>query len=245
MLEIDFFSSTKLKKQIWAYPIWQLFSFCLDFLGDVLIISPMLIEFLLKAITIGFSAGVTPGPLQAVFLSYAIKGGWKKALPAAFAPLVSDSPVILLVLLVLNNLPGMFLQILRVVGGLFLFYLAWDSYRAFRDFKAIDETLPQTSNMQTLLKATAMNLLAPGPWLFWSLINGPNLLAAWAVSPWWGAAYLAGFYGVFVLSNIALIFLFSSMRQMGEKVRRALLLVSALALAGFGAFQLVQGLSLI
>jgi threonine/homoserine/homoserine lactone efflux protein len=205
----------------------------------------MLIEFILKAVTIGFSAGVTPGPLQAIFLSYAIKGGWKKALPAAFAPLVSDSPVILLVLLVLNNLPEVFLQILRVGGGLFLFYLAWDSYKAFRDFKTIDEELPQTSQLQTLLKATAMNLLAPGPWLFWSLINGPNLLAAWARSLWWGVLYLVSFYGVFVISNIVLILLFSSMRGMGEKVRRSLLLVSALVLAGFGLFQILQGFSLL
>ncbi len=205
----------------------------------------MLIEFILKAVTIGFSAGVTPGPLQAIFLSYAIKGGWKKALPAAFAPLVSDSPVILLVLLVLNNLPEVFLQIMRVGGGLFVFYLAWDSYKAFRDFKAIDKTPPQTSRIQTLLKATAMNLLAPGPWLFWSLINGPNLLAAWAHSPLWGVLYLISFYGVFVISNIVLILLFSSMRGMGEKVRRIFLLVSALVLAGFGLFQILQGFSLL
>jgi threonine/homoserine/homoserine lactone efflux protein len=71
----------------------------------------MLITYLLSAAAIGFSAGVTPGPLQAVFLSYAVKGGWKKALPAAFAPLVTDGPVILLVLVILNNLPEVFLRI--------------------------------------------------------------------------------------------------------------------------------------
>jgi threonine/homoserine/homoserine lactone efflux protein len=204
----------------------------------------MLIEILLKGATIGFSAGVTPGPLQAVFLSYAIKGGWKKALPAAFAPLVSDSPVILLVLLVLNNLPKAFLQGLRIAGGLFLLYLAWDSLRAYRHFEMIAEEPPQTGMFQTLLKATTMNLLAPGPWLFWSLINGPNLLAAWAISPWWGVLYLVSFYGVFVLSNIALIFLFSTLGRMGERVRKALLLLSAAVLAGFAVYQLIQGLAL-
>ena len=62
----------------------------------------MLLSTLLSAATVGFSAGVTPGPLQALLLSFAIKGGWKKALPAAFAPVVSDGPVILLVLLILQ-----------------------------------------------------------------------------------------------------------------------------------------------
>jgi threonine/homoserine/homoserine lactone efflux protein len=204
----------------------------------------MLLEFVLKGLSIGFSAGVTPGPLQAIFLSYAVKGGWKKALPAAFAPLVSDSPVILLVVLVLNNLPPIFLRFLRIGGGLFLLYLAWESYRAWRDFKTIAEESLRTSPLKTLLKATAMNLLAPGPWLFWSLINGPNLISAWSVSPWWGAAYLASFYGMFILSNIALIFLFAGMRRMGEKVRRGLLLLSAIILAGFGIFQFLQGLAI-
>lgn len=88
-------------------------------------------------------------------------------------------------------------------------------------------------------------LLSPGPWLFWSLINGPALLEAWAVSPWWGAAYLAGFYGVFILTNLVLIGLFATLRKTGEKVRKALLLVSAIALAGFAMYQFLQGLSVI
>lgn len=200
--------------------------------------------YILTAATIGFYAGVTPGPLQAIFLSYAIKGGWKKALPAAFAPLVSDGPVILLVLLILNNLPESFLRILQIAGSVFLIYLAWESFKAYRDYREVEET-QETKGLGTLLKATAMNLLAPGPWLFWSLINGPNLLKAWAISPWWGAAYLASFYGLFILSNIGLILLFSTMRRMGERVRKALLLVSAIVLVGFAFYQGLQGLAII
>jgi threonine/homoserine/homoserine lactone efflux protein len=204
----------------------------------------MLITHILKAAAIGFSAGVTPGPLQAAFLSFAIKGGWKKALPAAFAPLVTDGPVMLLVLVVLNNLPPGFIQFLQIGGGIFLLYLAWDSFKAFRNYQHIEE-LQVTSGWGVLLKATLMNLLAPGPWLFWSLINGPNLLEIWAISPWWGIAYLGSFYGVFILSNIVLIVLFSTMRKMGEKVRKTLLLVSAVILAGFAIYQILQGLQVL
>lgn len=200
----------------------------------------MLLSYILQAATIGFSAGVTPGPLQAAFLSFAIKGGWKKALPAAFAPLLTDGPVILIVLLILNNLPDTFIRILQIGGGIFLLYLAWESFRSYHHFKAIKEE--QSANgWGTLLKATLMNLLAPGPWLFWSLINGPNLLNAWQISPWWGGAYLISFYGVFTLTNIALILLFSTMGNMGDKVRKILLLIAALGLAGFGIYQILQG----
>lgn len=204
----------------------------------------MLLSFIINAAAIGFSAGITPGPLQAVFLSYAIKGGWKKALPAAFAPLVSDIPVILIVFLVLNNLPGLFLRILQVAGAAFLLYLAWDSYKSFKNYQSVQEA-DDTNSIGTLVKATIMNLLGPGPWLFWSLINGPNLIQAWGISHWWGLAYIGSFYSVFIISNIALILLFSSMRQLGEQVRKALLLVSALVLAGFAIYQGLQGLSII
>ncbi|MDY6866363.1 MAG: LysE family translocator [Chloroflexota bacterium] len=204
----------------------------------------MLLTTLLKAAAVGFSAGVTPGPLQAVFLSYAVKGGWKKALPAAFAPLVSDAPVILIVLILLRSLPETFLQFLQIVGALFLLYLAWNSFKAFREYREVED-MGKTSGLKTLLKATMVNLLAPGPWLFWSLINGPNFLKAWSVSHRWGIAYLGTFYGSFILVNVLLIGLFSAVRRMGEKVRRCMLLASALVLAGFAVYQLLAGLHLI
>jgi len=204
----------------------------------------MLFTYLIKAATIGFSAGITPGPLQAVFLSYAVKGGWKKALPAAFAPLVTDIPVILLVFLILNNLPGAFLRGLQIGGAIFLLYLAWDSWKAFRKFQTVEEA-GDTKPIGTLLKAATMNILGPGPWLFWSLINGPNLIQAWDIDPAWGISYLLCFYGVFILTNIGLILLFSTMGQLGERVRRGLLLVSALVLAGFAIYQGLQGLGFI
>jgi threonine/homoserine/homoserine lactone efflux protein len=199
---------------------------------------------ILTAAAVGFSAGVTPGPLQAIFLSYAVKGGWKKALPAAFAPLVSDAPVILLVLLLLRSLPDAFLLFLHFGGALFLLYLAWDSFQAFRRYREIDES-QETSGLQTLLKAALVNFLAPGPWLEWSLVNGPNVLEAWASSPWWGIAYVATFYGVFILFNIVLIGLFSTVRRMGEQVRRWTLLASAALLVGFAIYQLLEGLGIL
>ena len=204
----------------------------------------MLFSYIIKAAGIGFSAAVTPGPLQAVFLSYAIKGGWKRTLPAAFAPLVSDGPVILIVMLLLTNIPSGFIRVLQIGGAVFLIYLAWESYKAFRKGNQIEVT--QVSNgWGKLLEDTTMNLLAPGPWLFWSLINGPNLTEAWTHSTLWGAAYLVSFYGVFIISNIGLILLFSTMRTMGEKVRRGLLLISAVILAGFAVYQALQGLLII
>jgi len=53
------------------------------------------------------------------------------------------------------------------------------------------------------------------------------------------------FYGTFVVVNILLIGLFSSVRRLGEKVRHGMLLASAVVLAGFAVYQLLAGLHLI
>ena len=63
---------------------------------------------MLKYILIGgalaFTASIQPGPLQAYLFSRVTAIGWRRTLPAAFAPLLSDGPIALLALLVLGQL---------------------------------------------------------------------------------------------------------------------------------------------
>ena len=73
---------------------------------------------------------IQPGPFQAFLLSLVARYGWRRAMPAVLAPLVSDPPIVAIVLLVLTRLPEQFLAALRVAGGLFLLFLAWgDVYK--------------------------------------------------------------------------------------------------------------------
>ena len=62
--------------------------------------------FLLQGIGYGFAAAVQPGPFQTYIITQTLSRGWKRTLPAAFAPLVSDGPIILLCILVLSQVPG-------------------------------------------------------------------------------------------------------------------------------------------
>ena len=79
--------------------------------------------YLLLGITFAFAAGVQPGPLQTYVISQTIKKGWRATLPASFAPVLSDGPILILVLFLLSNVPDNFILILRIAGGLFLIYL--------------------------------------------------------------------------------------------------------------------------
>ncbi|MCA9873963.1 MAG: LysE family transporter [Anaerolineales bacterium] len=196
--------------------------------------------YLSQGLVLGFSAAAQPGPFQAYLLSQTIRNGWRRTLSAAFAPLISDGPIILLVLLILTRTPDWFLDLMRLLGGLFLLYLAWGAYQTFRKAEglAVGE---ETAVSQNILKAALMNALSPNPYIFWGTIGGPILIAAWRHSPAWGVSYLAGFYGTLIGGFIAFIALFAVAKSLDPRLSRVLSGVSALALLLFGLYQLWSG----
>jgi threonine/homoserine/homoserine lactone efflux protein len=197
--------------------------------------------YIVQGIVYGFAAAAQPGPLQTYIISQAIAKGWKKSLYNACAPLVSDGPIIILCLLVLRQLPESFKQILYIAGGLFVLYLAYGAYESWRDFES-QLSISETSAKQSMLKAALVNLLAPGAYIFWSLVTGPILIAGWRETPVSGIAFMLGFYITFVLCLMLIIFMFGAMQNLGQKVRRALIGVSAIALFCFSLYQLWLGI---
>lgn len=192
----------------------------------------------IQGLTLGLSAAASPGPFQAFLLSRTISDGWRRTLPLVVAPLLSDGPVIVLVLLVLARIPPWFLNAVRLGGGVFLLYLAWLTFRAAR--APLPDEPPRRAG--GLVSAALINGLGPGPWLYWSLITGPILIDAAKISPLWAAAFMIAFYVGNLGLNAALVVLFGATGQLTPRVRRTLTLLSAAALAGFGIYQLVSGL---
>jgi threonine/homoserine/homoserine lactone efflux protein len=156
------------------------------------------------------------------------------------APLLSDIPIVSLVLLVLTQVPPFMVNVLRLAGGVFLLYLAVGAFGAYRAYEAPGIDRPaQTS--QTVLKAVVVNLLNPNPYLSWSLILGPLLLQAWREAPAHGIALLVSFYATMVAATAAMLVPFAWARALGPRISRAMLGVSAVALAAFGVYQLWAG----
>lgn len=189
----------------------------------------------------GFSASVTPGPFQAFLLAQTLKNGWKRTLPASLAPLLSDGPIVALVLLVLTQTPAWFLSVLQVVGGLFILYLARGALAARPDVSASPGAAGEAAH-RNFFKAVLMNTLSPGPYLFWSLIAGPIVLEAWRQSPSLGLSFVLGFYGTLIGGCAVFILLFATTSRFDAKVSRALTTVSGLILLLFGLYQIGRGL---
>jgi threonine/homoserine/homoserine lactone efflux protein len=196
--------------------------------------------YLFQGLGFGLAAASQPGPFQTYLISQSLTRGWKRTLIAALAPLVSDGPIIFLCVFVLSQVPDWFQRFLYIAGGLFILYLAYGAFNAWRDF---DVNAPQPkSKISGLPKAALMNALSPGPYIFWTLVTGPILVAGWRETPAYGIGFLTGFYIAMVGTLVTIIMIFGTAEKLGPKVNRALLGVSSIALLCFGLYQLWKGL---
>lgn len=196
--------------------------------------------YILQGIGFGFAAAAQPGPFQTYLISQTLLKGWKRTLPAAFAPLLSDGPIIALSLAIIRQVPPWLQRFLYIAGGLFVLYLAYGAYKSWKNF---DSTIPdaETHPQQNILKAALINTLNPNPYIFWSLVTGPILLTGWQETPLHGLIFIGAFYATMILSLSTIILVFGFARRLGPNVNRALLGISAIALVCFGALQLWLG----
>ena len=197
--------------------------------------------YLLQGLGYGGAAAAQPGPFQAYLLSQTLKNGLRSTLVAALAPLMSDGPIVLLVLLVLTQMPDWFVAALRFGGGFFLLYLAYKAFRSAREMVVTAVAQPTTEKRQSIREAALMNMLSPNAYIFWSTIAGPIFLEGWRQAPTHGLAFMIGFYGALIGGFMSFVVLFGVLGQASPKLNRVLGFVSAVALFGFGLYQIWLG----
>lgn len=210
---------------------------------------------ILQGAALGFIAAASPGAFQTYLINQTLSGGWRCGTPVAFSPFISDPPIVLAVLLLLNQLPSNFISVVSLFGGFFVFFVAWGLWKQWRKGTIGAGTPSITRNKDgsagqarqcnawgILARGSLMNLLSPGPYTFWALVLGPILLGALQQSPQHGVAFITGFYTALISGMLGLVLLFDQARRLGQRVVRVLTLASILILIVFGVILIIQGL---
>jgi threonine/homoserine/homoserine lactone efflux protein len=194
----------------------------------------------LTGMTLGFSAAAQPGPFQAYLLAQSARNGVSRTLPVALVPLVSDPPVIAVVLALLATVPAGFVRALQLAGGIVVLALGAGALRvALSSAPAAAPRAPPRGFVRALL----VNVTNPNAWIFWSLVGGPILAEAFRASAARASLFLAGFYLLLVGGNALLVLLAGEAARLGPRFARGLGLASGLALVLFGLWQVGRGLA--
>ena len=171
----------------------------------------MSLEYVLATgILLGITAGVAPGPLLMLVISETMKYGQREGVKVALAPLVTDWPIILGAFLLVSTFRelDLFLGILALAGGCYLFHLGWENLRA----QPLD--LPErTTRPSSLLKGITANFLNPNPYIFWASVGTPIMMRSLENSPFHVVAFLLPFYFFIVFSKILIAFIVQNMKH--------------------------------
>ena len=197
----------------------------------------------LTGLSLGFGAGISPGPLTTLVITTALERGFGAGLRIAIAPLLTDLPIIVIALLIFNVLPMGFAAILAAAGGLVVIYLGIETLLRARHAELTHATNSSQKRSQDLWRGMLVNMLSPHPWLFWLSVGSPILTTAWQAAIVSAVAFLFGFYGLLVGSKIGLAWAVAGGRHfLTDRAYRWILAGSGLLLIGFGLLLLKEGI---
>jgi len=153
---------------------------------------------LLFGIIFGLAAGLSPGPLITLVVSETLKNGKKEGIEVAISPLISESPIILFVLVILSSVAenSILMGVISLLGACFLTYLGLSNLRA--NVKGSRDHLGKDN---ALLEGITANLLNPNTYMFWLTIGGPRILGSAQVHISATILFILGFYMMLVGSK--------------------------------------------
>src|SRR5579863_3970219 len=200
-----------------------------------------MLAYLLQGIVLGFAAGISPGPMLGLVINQTLRRGWRAGNLVALAPLLSDAPIIIVMVLVLGHVPMFVLHGMSLLGGTFVVYLGIETVRSVRAEVAIDT---KVRSGRILLPAVATNLMNPHPYLFWATVSGTLLIQSFATGGIAASsAFVIGMYALLIGTKLGIAFLVSrSQNWLKGRIYHALLIGSGLLLVGLGMLLIWEGI---
>jgi threonine/homoserine/homoserine lactone efflux protein len=197
----------------------------------------MSLNFLLIGLSLGITAGLSPGPLIALLISETIKGGRIRGIKVSLAPLFTDTPLILAIIFVLEHIERMstLLGIISIVGSFVLFYFG------YRDLKT-DKISLQAGDIKSssFKKGILTNMLNPHPYIFWLFIGVPFMIKGNTLER---VTFVLSFFSGIVGSKICLTLIIEKGKKFVEsKHYLRIIKVLGLILIFFGLILLKDGI---
>ena len=187
----------------------------------------------LLGLTLGWAAGISPGPMLGLVITTTIRAGLGAGLRMSTVPLLSDLPVVVVALAFAAGVPIGLLDWLSLIGGGYLIWLGASEMRAMQ------REAPPVS----MGKAVMVNLMSPHPWLFWITVGAPILVEAWRRQPSAGVAFVSLFYLMIVSTKMAVAWVVARAgRRLSPAGLRRLGLFGGAAIAILGVVLILETL---
>ena len=121
----------------------------------------------------GVSGGISPGPLLVLVISESMRHGARAGIMVAMTPLLTDLPVMILAVFLLNQLSHfeILLGCISIAGSIFLMRIGWLSLKTAGILLKNEELEPYSLGTRMMT-----NYLNPNMYLFWFTVGAPFLL---------------------------------------------------------------------
>lgn len=182
---------------------------------------------------------------MALVISETLKGNKLNGLLIAIAPLITDAPIVVLSIYLLNSFPGtdVLLGVLSLFGAVFLIYLGIQNLRFNPKAKETNHGYGSS-----LKYGIVTNLLSPHPYIFWITIGAPTFIKASRNGLQDAFAFIIGFYLLLIGSKVVVAvvsgmiknIMQSSVYAVVMKLMGAILLILAALLVYDGYRQLID-----
>jgi threonine/homoserine/homoserine lactone efflux protein len=206
-------------------------------------VTPQMVPHALAGLGLGLALASAPGPVQAVLMAEAVRGGIARGFRAMAGANLTFGLLLVALALGLSVAPpsGPALRILKVAGGALLVWLAFDGFRSRHE---VPSTTAERRSLPPAVRGALAVLLNPGAWIFLgtaasSLLSGATDLGGSASAVLVAVALIVGL----AIGDGAVVLLGGvGVRRAGSRVRSWVWGILAGLLAGLGVWLVISGI---
>jgi threonine/homoserine/homoserine lactone efflux protein len=200
-------------------------------------------ESLFPGIIFGMMAGLSPGPMLTLVVAETLKFGKEEGFKVAVSPLITDSTIILITLLVLSTLANhdVVIGLISIFGACYMVYIGLKNLRTKTDKFEV-----AIVRKEAFKQAIITNLLNPHTYLFWISVGSPIILETLKTDALAVIPFLLGFYALLIgsMTFVALV-MDRSKSFVKSKYYSYVVRVLGIVLILFALVFLTEGLKLI